>query len=178
MITTRDDLPNLIKPDSVGVELGVLEGGYSQILLDSGKFKELNLVDIFEGSVTSSTDKHGNNLTLFNLPVLHKSVIKRFENNSEVLIHKTRSVDFLKSFDGKLDFVYIDSAHDYSTTVQELELSYKLMSPGGILSGHDYASDYWPGVSKAVNEFAEKYSLKLYVTTEDGIPSFMFQIPE
>ena len=39
-----------------------------------------------------------------------------------------------------LDFVYIDARHDYCAMMEDLEAYWPLVTPGGILAGHDYMS--------------------------------------
>lgn len=40
--------------------------------------------------------------------------------------------------DGSLDFVYIDSAHDYSSVKEDLQAWYPKVRLGGWVTGHDY----------------------------------------
>jgi hypothetical protein len=56
-----------------------------------------------------------------------------------------------KSFDEKLDWIYIDAGHEY----EEIKLDHivwsKLVRSGGIVSGHDYSPEF-PGVMQFVDE--------------------------
>lgn len=52
----------------------------------------------------------------------------------------------------KVDMLFIDGAHDYSSVRADLHAFASLVRPGGIISGHDYERD-WPGVVQAVNGY-------------------------
>ena len=39
-----------------------------------------------------------------------------------------------------LDFVYLDARHDFCAMMEDLEAYWPLVTPGGILAGHDYMS--------------------------------------
>jgi len=51
--------------------------------------------------------------------------------------------------DKSLDFVFIDSCHDYEAVKADIQAWSKKIRPGGVLAGHDYD---WPTVRKAVDE--------------------------
>jgi predicted O-methyltransferase YrrM len=50
------------------------------------------------------------------------------------------------------DMVFIDGCHVYEAVREDIELSRKILAPGGILSGHDYLHRGHPGVKRAVDE--------------------------
>jgi predicted O-methyltransferase YrrM len=50
-----------------------------------------------------------------------------------------------------VDLVFLDGDHRYDTVVAEIESYRLLLKPGGILAGHDYGHDDWPGVQRAVD---------------------------
>lgn len=59
----------------------------------------------------------------------------------------------------RFDAIYIDAGHEYEEVLRDLNLFWELLLPGGILFGDDYSA--WPGVKKAVNEFARVHGLKV-----------------
>ena len=69
-------------------------------------------------------------------------VLKKF--NDEILAGRVQinlglSLEQLNKFnDNYFDWVYIDTVHDYKTTIQELSLAAKKVKKGGIIAGHDY----------------------------------------
>lgn len=55
--------------------------------------------------------------------------------------------------DESLDFIFIDADHSYESVKEDIVAWYPKLKPGGVLSGHDYRSNHFPGVSLAVDEF-------------------------
>jgi hypothetical protein len=177
MIKTRADIPNLLKPGSIGAELGVFEGAYSEQLLQSQKFIELHLIDIFSTPVRSG-DKDGENIYTVDCNAFFRTVKNKFSNNSNVFIHKIDSVTFLQNCESKkIDFIYIDTDHDYDLTTKELNCSLRVIKPGGLICGHDYDQKVYPGCYDAVNDFAKKNGLEFVTTTQDKLASYVFKIP-
>ncbi len=54
--------------------------------------------------------------------------------------------------DGSLDFVFIDADHSYEAVRDDIRNWRPKVRRGGWLGGHDYRSDKWPGVVRAVDE--------------------------
>jgi hypothetical protein len=91
--------------------------------------------------------------------------------------------------DNSLDFVYIDANHAYQYVVQDIQLWYPKVKPGGYICGHDYIDIQWDqdpnfaengidkhiytsvyngvfGVNPAVDQFCTKNNLDVTVTNE------------
>jgi SAM-dependent methyltransferase len=54
----------------------------------------------------------------------------------------------------KFDLIYIDGSHDYEDVRDDLSVYWSLTAPNGALLGDDYGNKDWPGVERAVDEFA------------------------
>lgn len=172
MKTREEALLKWIPMNSIGAELGVFEGSFSDILWSTKCFKKLYLVDIFEGLMYSG-DKNGNNGKTINLNTAYNELINRYSNNKDINIIKSTTELWLQSLnDNVLDFVYIDADHSYKGVIGDLELSRNKVRNDGIISGHDYNNDMFPGVVQAVNEFISKYNLQLHLTTDDKLASY------
>ena len=172
----REDITNLLNPRSIGCELGVFKGDFSKVLLDSGKFDQLYLVDPFSGQIQSG-DKNGNNVESLDGEGLFSYVSKRFECNSNVFVTRQRSHEFLSIFkDDFFDFIYIDTTHQYDQTILELELAYKKIKNNGIVAGHDYHPQMFGEVVNAVQYFSDKYKLPFTLTTDDVLNTYIFLI--
>lgn len=63
----------------------------------------------------------------------------------------------------ELDFVFIDGAHDYNNCLNDITIWYKKIRLNGYVMGHDYNSEMFPGVTKAVNKFFKKKKLEIKV---------------
>jgi len=67
--------------------------------------------------------------------------------------------------DQSLAFVYVDGNHDFEPVLNDLELYWPKISPGGVLAGHDYSDGWERGVPRAVEKFLEsRPELKLHLT--------------
>lgn len=74
------------------------------------------------------------------------------------------SLDAAKQFaDRSCDFVFIDASHEFEDVLDDLRAWYPKVRSGGVFAGHDY---HWPGVSRAVREFASERNLKRPRSTE------------
>lgn len=176
MIQSRDNIDLILKQNSIGCELGVFEGEFSEILLNSKKFSKLYLVDLFSGTIESG-DKTGNNIKYKNGNDLLNTVTAKFSNHESIEIAKSDSISFLKSFkDNYFDFIYIDTSHQYEHTKNELEISLKKIKSQGVIAGHDYNKYRFNGVVRAVDEFSKENNFKLNLTSSDVLETFYFII--
>lgn len=171
-INNRNNLIQLIRENSIGCELGVFEGDFSQILLDSGRFDKLFLVDVFSGESSNFGKIYKDS------SILENYIKSKFVHNKTIEVVKSDSVEFLRSLpDNYLDFIYIDTIHDYDHTKKELIESYRVIKNLGLICGHDYTDKYFPGTVLAVNEFCQSYKQQLSVTTDqEPYPSFFIEI--
>lgn len=171
LISTREKMLEYFSNESVCwkmAEIGVAYGDFSEQIISICNPKKLYLVDAWEG------DRYEKGL--FEVKRRLKSQIEK----NIVEIRKGYSTDQLEYFeDEELDWVYIDTIHDYETTCNELELCHRKVKRNGFICGHDYTkynvySKMNYGVYDAVNNFMIKYGYELsYLTMEaDGLHSF------
>jgi Methyltransferase domain len=80
-------------------------------------------------------------------------------------ISSTAGARVLDGLGVSADVVYIDAAHEEEELALDLELFWRVLRPGGIAFGDDYMRR-WPGVVRAVDDFAREQGLELDV--EDG----------
>lgn len=175
----REQITDLLENNSIGCELGVFEGSFSQILVNSGKFSKLYLVDLFgKIDIATSGDKRGNNIKVYlHTDAMLEVVKEKFGSNPIVEICTSDSVSFLNSMpDDYFDFIYIDTVHDYNHTRKELEASLRVIKNGGFICGHDYHETEYPQLVLAVNEFCNKNNLYFTLTNEDRLESFMIKV--
>lgn len=177
MIHTREEIPSLLKPDSIGCEIGVFEGEYSQVLADSGKFSKLYLVDVFTG-IASSGNKSGKYVkTYSDAGILFDHNKNRFQKYNFVEVVKQDGISFLNQKPNYFDFIYIDTLHTYKHTLKELEAAYLAIKSGGYITGHDYNDSQYSGLVRAVKEFCDKYQLSFQTTDQDLLESYIIIKP-
>jgi hypothetical protein len=164
-----DSLPKNMKI----AELGIFKGEFSKIILEKVSPSELFLVDLFPEEICSG-DKDGNNIVWVNLEQMYDQIVEEFKQFQHIKVIKSYTSDFLNSLEDEyLDAVYIDADHSYEGVKLDLNLSLKKVKKGGIIMGHDYTYDKFPGVVNAVNQFCEKNNLKIDILTEDGCPTYL-----
>ena len=159
-------------PAGPGAELGVFRGDFSETILEVVRPAKLYLVDLFCGRQTSG-DANGENFETVDMALGEDAVRRRFAGRAEVEVVKGVSWDWLRRQPaGSLAWVYIDTDHSYMTTVLELRAARLAVAEGGIIAGHDYHAELFPGVVRAVQEFAAALGLSVEVYDGDGFPSY------
>lgn len=176
-------------PNGKGVEVGTFKGEFSKDIMENWS-GTLYMVDVWrplDNQDYLDSSNHGN----FENGVYGEAMnnIKGFEDRA-VMVRATSEVSSDMFEDGSLDFVYIDANHAYDYVVQDINLWYPKIKPGGYLCGHDYINMDWYndpnfapnnkdkhiyngnfyhgvfGVNPAVDEFCQKNNYELQVTKE------------
>ena len=129
----------------IGVEVGVAEGRYSEILMENIPELELwgidNYAEYDNKSVGRRRDTQENN---------RQRAQDRLERFPKYHLIVADSIEAAKSFkNGSLDFVFIDGDHTYDSVKQDIEAWYPKIKPGGHIAGHDYL--YSEDVRRAVD---------------------------
>ncbi len=119
----------------VGIEIGVAEGEYSEIICKANPQMKVYGIDPwapykgYRDYTRTSTFSR-----------MYDKTIDRMSRYPNYKIIKEFSIDGLKMFeDNSIDFVYIDGNHSEPFVSQDIREWYKKVRPGGILAGHDYA---------------------------------------
>lgn len=148
------------KDNSTFVEVGTWKGRSASFMAveiaNSNKKIDFYCVDTWNGSAEHKGEEHVVKGTLYEHFLSNIEPVKSF-----IKPIRSTSLEAAKQFSfNSLDFVFIDASHDYENVKKDIEAWYPRVKPGGIFSGHDYASD-WPGVMRAANEFAQNNNLFL-----------------
>ncbi|MBZ0135249.1 MAG: class I SAM-dependent methyltransferase [Planctomycetes bacterium] len=168
----RRELLRRLPRESVGCELGVDRGVFTEMILELAAPRKLHLVDTWG-------DERFHEGLMHDIQAKFKAQL----DGGQLEINRGLSLDVLKTFpDSYFDWVYIDTDHRYPTTRDELSLSESKVKPGGLICGHDYTLGNWIdgkryGVAEAVREFCVKRNWKIvYLTIEDhGFQSFALE---
>ena len=161
----------LKKTNLIGAEIGVYRGLYTEKILKYFKKQKLNLkMELIDPWVIDGNYKEYGSQ---NLELAYQEVKKKFENNKNITIMKTDSLNASQKFsDNYFDFVYIDGNHDYDFVLQDLKLWFPKVKNKGILFGDDYNRPY--GVSKAVAEFSYENKLTVHLS-DNGSQYFLIK---
>lgn len=152
--------------DGAIAELGVYQGEFSKVIGEKFKNNRFYLFDTFEGfSEKDVTYETENNYSpakdgyFSNTSV--DSVLDKIPNNSRCVVKKGYFPDTANDVNDEFIFVNLD-ADLYKPTIEGLHFFWNKMKLGGVILIHDYFSDVYTGVNKAVNEFCIQE--KIYAT--------------
>lgn len=161
--TPRERVLRLLPKGSVGAEIGVHIGDYSEQILRIVRPARLHLIDPWEhrGGDTFDDAWYGGGASegQLTMDARFRSVEARFAKPIEagdVVVHRGKSGPVSEEFvDGYFDWVYIDGNHLFDGVMLDLEAYYPRVRHGGYLAGDDYGVRGWwdDGVRKAVDEF-------------------------
>ena len=88
-----------------------------------------------------------------------EDLLKKFKNNVSLI--KGNSNIILEKIDmSKIEYVFLDGGHDYSTVMNDLSSCSEVIQNNGVILCDDYDLSYAPGVKKAIDEFSLENNLK------------------
>jgi len=95
-----------------------------------------------------------------------EDLLSKFKNNISLIKGNSNSV--LKKMDmSKIDFVFLDGGHDFSTVMNDLNCSIDVINNEGTILCDDYDLSYAPGVKKAIDEFTSKNNFRSTILCND-----------
>lgn len=176
-VESRIPLLKLLPKKTVGAEIGVFAGLFSQAILRELEPTEFHMVDVWEEMFSpnypdwGTYTAHGKLETAIAREAARERAMA-FSNITKIHIHETSSEKWLKDIpDHYLDWVYLDSSHSFEGTMTELGLLQNKMKPDGIITGDDFwrdpASPHY-GVFRAVHTFCLSSPFKLLYADHSG----------
>lgn len=173
--SSRDFLLQSLPKNSIGLEIGVNNGDFSERILEIVRPKKLHLIDpwkFFDSNSYNDTP-YGKESVSGQLEMDKKfeNVKNRFSTeilNEQIMIHRGFSEKIILTFEDKyFDWVYVDGNHLYDYVKKDLQLCYDKCKNNSMITGDDYYDDLpendWSegGVKKAVDEFVNMKKLEL-----------------
>ena len=140
------------------VEIGVLNGETSKIFCKANKITPITGIDpIIPDSMNS--DLIGNIQKIKEIEVNHSNY--RFINDF--------SFNVIKTWNQKIDYLFIDGDHTYDAVKNDFESWFPFVVCGGIIALHDSACNrggphFWPGPSQLADELLTDNRLKYLET--------------
>jgi hypothetical protein len=195
-LTPREDLLNYLPKGGVGVEIGVAEGNFSEAIMKAAEPTELHLIDpwshlengddLLAGGalLDEQSKKNASGAKAEAVPVnnagarLHAEVVKRFEGEPRVRVHRQYSYKIAPQFpDGSLDFVYLDGNHTYEFVLRDLHDFAAKLKPGGLMFGHDFFENDFArqehyGVMDAVGTFLKRTNYRFFMLSWEHFSTF------
>jgi len=169
---------NYAPKEGIGAELGVFRGHFSEILIKELQPKKIYLVDLWrkQGKYFSwGKDDPYHCFQWLTTEFAYFDAINRIskykDSKTEIVIVEDDVKKFLANLEEALDWVYLDTSHQYKATLEELNLIDRVLKPGGVIMGDDWTSDpshKHYGVFKAVNEFVKSKPNYVFVAAGPG----------
>lgn len=157
----------------VGAEIGVAYGGHSEAILLNTRIDTLYSIDPYSlehDNTDGYTLPNGQNFTQKEYEELNgfaqTRLFKAAGSRSKFIRLSSHAAFayFCNKID--LDFVFIDARHRYEDLYTDIYLWKEVIRKGGMISGHDYGHESYPGIKRAVDEWFPS-TIKT-VNVEDG----------
>lgn len=150
---------------SVCAEIGVWKGDFSKCIQKITSPKTLHLIDPWEFQNEFPERMFGGAVAKNQLDMdrIYEGVRKRFNNYTNVIIHRGKSERVLPEFkDAYFDWVYIDGNHYYEYVINDLRICLSKVKPGGIIAGDDYTWGEQEGfpIKRAIHDFIRENNLE------------------
>jgi hypothetical protein len=158
-VENRRALLEMMPKGAVCAEIGVWDGGFSEVILEVTEPAKLHLIDPWLYQPDFRNSAFGRKANIDKMDDKYTAVKKLFEGDDRIEIHRALSHAALESFeDGALDWVYIDGNHNYDIVSVDIALSLQKVKPDGIISGDDlfWNPDKGKPVATAVRETLRK----------------------
>lgn len=158
-----------------GVEIGVADGRYAEILCESIPNLSYWGVDVwaeYEGNWRDNKYQDG----------AYLQAQMRLKQYPKAELYKMTSLRASLEFgDNSMDFVFIDGAHDFDNVMLDILLWTPKIKSGGIVSGHDYYQLSAGGIIPAVNAYVQAHKIDINFTLrgvaehkDDQVPCWWF----
>lgn len=130
-------------PNGKGVEVGTFTGEFSKEIMElwGGTLYMVDVWSPLNNNEYNDSSNHGN----FQKGAIFGAAIDNisgYENRAIMIRANSEKASEIFA-DESLDFVYIDANHAYDYVVQDIQLWYPKIKPGGCLCGHDYIDLNW-----------------------------------
>lgn len=152
--------------ESIGCEVGVWKGDFSQEILRIVKPRKLFLIDPWAYQPQFQNSWYGGTIAKNqgDMDEIYESVKKKFASRNNVQIVRKMTAQLSDEIpDDCLDWVYIDGNHQYEYVLNDLESYYPKMKRSGIICGDDYDRGKAPPypITDAVHEFLRRGTCEL-----------------
>lgn len=180
-LADRNSLIASLPHGGVAAEIGVAEGLFSEVILNTNHPKELWLIDSWTYRDDCGADP--SNVHQVAQMARYFGVLRRFQSDRRVIVVRGESWLLAPCFlPGEFDWIHIDANH--LQVRQDIEVWWPNVKPGGWITGHDYtvAGDHIT-VKTDLDAFVAERGLELFVTRGDddvyekNYPSWAFRKP-
>jgi len=148
---SHDKLASVLKSRNPqnGLEIGVAFGGNAESILKNTTVAKLYLVDPY-ANYRNYHDAMNLEQRIFDKTYLHV-IQKLLPFEGRYCLIRGFSEIVAKSWNEPLDFVFIDGRHTYDSVICDILEWMPHVRVGGLISGHDYLHQDFPGVTEAAH---------------------------
>ncbi len=176
-LPTREELiAEIIKPGMVGAEIGVYRGAFSKQIL-ALPVQKLFCIDAWTRYKAYELDSLCHTNQDDNHEATKNELADDIQKGRCGVIRGFSSI-VVKSWETPLDFLFLDSIHNYEFVIEDLRNWEKHIKPGGVIMCHDFTETSAGaiamkfGVVRAVKQFCEENGWHItHVTQEPDWPS-------
>ncbi len=170
--TRNEMVAELVKPDTVGAEIGVYRGDFSLELLKT-PLKRLHLIDSWKAYDAYSLDS----LCHTNQDANYTDTLSRLAGpikSGRVVVTRGFSTHVAKTWKEKLKWLFLDGNHAYEFAKDDLAVWSPHIEEDGFIMCHDYTETSAGaiamkfGVVRAVNEFCAANGWEVFAITQEG----------
>lgn len=158
-------------------ELGVYKGDSASIIHLMDPSRKFHLFDTFEGFQQKDLDVENGKAATYTVHNFADTSIERVKQklvSDKFIFHKGYFPETTEDvINEKFALVNMD-ADLYNPTKAGLEFFYPQLSPGGVIIVHDYNPD-WPGIMKAVDDFAKTIPVPIVPLTDADSSVMLFK---
>jgi O-methyltransferase len=172
---------NRLKKENVQgsfAELGVYKGDSASIIHEMDPSRKFHLFDTFEGFKQKDLDNETGKAATYTQRNFADTSIERVKQklkSDEFIFHKGYFPETTHDIVNETFALVNMDADLYNPTKAGLEFFYPRLSPGGVIIVHDYNPD-WPGIMKAVDDFALSISAPIVPLTDSDSSVMIFRI--
>ena len=153
-----DDVVEKAPFESTFVEVGAWFGKSTNYLAQKIKESKKNIhfttIDTWKG--TDDESLHQNIVNAFSGDIYYDFIDNTALSNNYGSFEtiKDTSENAAKQFPlNSIDYIMIDAGHSYDSVISDLKIWYHKVKPGAYISGDDYGTNIFRGVTQAVDEF-------------------------
>lgn len=180
-ITRREDFGELCMRHGLtgtAIEIGTHRGEFAAEFCKGWKGKRFIAVDPWSKAYPGFTCQPNQGENREADMAAAAVALEPFRDRMQITLMQMDWVTAAKRLKGPIDYGYLDADHHYNHVRTDLEKLYPLISPGGIIAGHDYNGDWINEVRPAVTEFAYIHQLQLFIVHGDAASWYAFKHPD
>lgn len=134
------------EPWVVEILCALVKAQKPSIIIETGTFKGMTTRKLAEAAATYADEKFCQIFTVESNPEMLETIRATINPSpSYVAVATCDATEFLRMFDGPVDFIFLDDDHTAEHVREEVRLALKILRPGGILCGHDVVGTFGLG---------------------------------